>query len=279
MKIHLTSNELFLVDFHNRRAGVTSDAFAPLAATKNGELVASTYELLCSLVPTSSSSLTVLDLACGDGYLLERIASLRKEPAHLIGVDISAGELAAGRRRLGNAAELIEARAQTLPLVEESVDYVLCHMALMLMDDLDTVVAQVRRVLKRGGVFSFIVGAKPPQTAALDLYLKHLGELRQHVGSSVPRLGDRRLGNPDRMRELLAGQFDQVQIEDVSVTRRYSPMALWDWFEGMYDLDGVPSDEIGRMKSQYIEVLATELAEDGQLSFKDNFRQVTAIAA
>ena len=81
------------------------------------------------------------------------------------------------------------------------------------------------------------------------------------------------------MRELLAGQFDQVQIEDVSVTRRYSPMALWDWFEGMYDLDGVPSDEIGRMKSQYIEVLATELAEDGQLSFKDNFRQVTAIAA
>lgn len=278
MPSSLTSNERFLADFHDQRAGVTSQAFMSLRATKQGEVAASSYDFLAALVPKENSPLTVLDVACGDGYLLWLVASSRQRPATLMGVDISQGELTAARRRLGQSATLIQGRAQALPLPEGSADFVLCHMALMLMDDLDSVITEVRRVLRSGGVFSFIVGAKPPPSAALDLYLSQLRVARRRLNSTIPSFGDPRLSEPGQIQQLLTNRFDDVLVEEVSISRRYSPSDIWSWFEGMYDLHGIPPHEQTLMKQDYIAALSPLCEEDGCLEFTDNLRQVRAIA-
>ncbi len=279
MPLSLTSNERFLADFHNQRAGVTSLAYASLPATKLDEVAASSYEFLAALVPKVQSPLTVLDVACGDGYLLWLVDASRQRPATLIGLDISQGELEAAKQRLGTSATLIQGRSQAMPLPEASVDFVLCHMALMLMDDLDSVIAEVRRVLRSGGVLSFIVGAKPPPSASLTLYIERLLEARRRLEISIPSLGDRRLGHPDRIREVLSSGFKDVLVEEVSISRRYSPSAMWSWFEGMYDLHGIPLQEQEALKLGYIEDLSPLCEEDGCLEFTDKLRHVRAVAA
>ena len=275
----LTQAEKFLVDFHDRHPGITSDAFKSLRAVKAGEAAASSYQFLASIVPIEDRPISLLDLACGDGHLLALIASSRKTPTKLVGIDISVGELAAAEMRLGPCASLVRARAQEIPLVTGSMDFVLCHMALMLMDDLDSVIEQVRRVLRLGGVFSFVVGAKPPSSAALDLYIARLRTTRKILGTAVPTLGDRRLANPEHIQQLLSKHFNEISCEDISIIRRYKPSELWEWFEGMYDLHGIPALEQATMRSRYIEELSPLCEEDGKLEFTDYLRQVRAVAA
>ncbi|MDO9218289.1 MAG: methyltransferase domain-containing protein, partial [Lacisediminimonas sp.] len=80
--------------------------------TFRGQRYASSYEILASVVPSTSQSIEVLDLACGDGFLLALLASRAQPHLSLSGVDLSAGELAVAAQRLGHSIPLIQARAQ-----------------------------------------------------------------------------------------------------------------------------------------------------------------------
>ncbi|MCP2276594.1 class I SAM-dependent methyltransferase [Nocardia amikacinitolerans] len=84
----------------------------------------------------------VLDLGCGDGSLLAVLA--REGATGLAGIDISEGEVALARMRPELAdADLREGRAQELPFADGSFDAVVCHMALMLMAEIDQVIAEI----------------------------------------------------------------------------------------------------------------------------------------
>ena len=61
----LDNAEAFLLDFHARFAGATSDAMSHCA--RDGR---SPHDVLAALVPDTAKPLTVLDLACGDGGTL-----------------------------------------------------------------------------------------------------------------------------------------------------------------------------------------------------------------
>ena len=157
----LTRTEAYLSTFHDANPGVTSRAFEALPVTCGERAFSSTYASLISMLPDADADatadaqpLTVLDLACGDGHLLALLhASHPDGHLALIGVDLSAGELAAARARLGEGAALYRCKAQQLPLASGSVDGVFSHLALMLMDDADGVMRELRRVLKPGGLF------------------------------------------------------------------------------------------------------------------------------
>jgi SAM-dependent methyltransferase len=51
------------------------------------------YDLLADLVPHGRQPLTVLDLACGDGPLLQRLQRRRQPDLALVGIDLSPEEL------------------------------------------------------------------------------------------------------------------------------------------------------------------------------------------
>jgi trans-aconitate methyltransferase len=89
----------------------------------------------------------ILDLGCGDGQLTLRIAATGAE---VVGVDASPAMVAAARSR-GVVAD--EAPAERLPYSNAAFDAVFSNAALHWVRDQDAMMAQVRRVLRRGGRF------------------------------------------------------------------------------------------------------------------------------
>ena len=89
----------------------------------------------------------ILDLGCGNGQLMHRIAAFG---AKVAGVD-SSKEMVAAARRSGAIADL--GSAEALPYAENVFDAVFSNAALHWVRDQDAMMYHVRRVLKKGGRF------------------------------------------------------------------------------------------------------------------------------
>ena len=89
----------------------------------------------------------ILDIGCGDGQLTQRIAATG---AVVVGVDTSKQMVAAAR---SCGIEATEASAESLPYPDASFDAVFSNAALHWVRDHDAMMAEVHRVLKRGGRF------------------------------------------------------------------------------------------------------------------------------
>jgi len=89
----------------------------------------------------------ILDLGCGDGQLTLRLA---EAGANVTGVDASPQMVAAARARGVHADE---ASAEALPYADQSFDAAFSNAALHWVRDHDAMMAQVHRVLRRGGRF------------------------------------------------------------------------------------------------------------------------------
>lgn len=208
-------SEAFLRAFHARHPGATART---MRAGRTPEGLSS-YEILAQVVPPSPGPVTVVDLACGDGYLLEILADRCPPGVRLVGIDMSEEELAAARLRLGpGRAELLLERAQRLPLPSQSVDYLLCHMALMLMDPVDEVVREIDRVLKPGGVFCAVVSAGDPTAGAYAHFVDVLREALAARPLPPLTLGDPRTQSAEGLRDLFgpaAGLAGAVEVDEV----------------------------------------------------------------
>ncbi|GAA1611188.1 class I SAM-dependent methyltransferase [Catellatospora bangladeshensis] len=90
---------------------------------------------------------TALDAACGTGRHGAYLAELGHR---VIGVDQSAEMLALAAVRLPDA-DLIQADLAAIPLPDDSVDTVVCGLALAHVPDLGPVLAEFARVLRPGG--------------------------------------------------------------------------------------------------------------------------------
>ncbi len=96
----------------------------------------------------------VLDLGCGTGVLLERLAP----GGEAIGVDLSPAMLARAARRQterGLAAALVCGDAQHLPFRDGAFDSVLSTFAVNAIPDLEQTLAEMLRVLRTGGSLAF----------------------------------------------------------------------------------------------------------------------------
>ena len=139
--------------FHARVPSATPETYRFLR-TVDGK---TSYELLISALPLSACN--VLDVGCGDGFLLEAVQE-RLHRATLFGIDLSADELEIARGRLARArvGALVEGSALKLPFESRSFDLVFSHMVLMLIPEVESVLREIHRVLKIGGTVAFVVG-------------------------------------------------------------------------------------------------------------------------
>ncbi len=128
-------------------------------------------EALLALLPPSW---TVADLGCGTGALT---AALAPRVRRVVGVDRSAAMLQAARKRTAGLrnVELHEADLAELPLAAGSADAALLVLVLAYLPDPMPVLAEARRVLKKGG-----------RLVVVDAARHEDHELRRRMGQVEP---------------------------------------------------------------------------------------------
>ena len=225
--------ERFLEGFHQRRPGTTSAAFAHLCSERQE----SSYAALAATLPDSSASLSVLDLACGNGYLLQLLEQRHPQRLRLIGVDLSQAELDEARTRLPARVSLLKERAQALSLGTASVDVVVSHLALMLMDDIEQVLREIRRVLRKDGKLATIVGRGFLLGAVGDAYLQVFRQVAQQDALAHLPMGDPRMRTEEGWRALLGTDFEQVKVKNIDVAWQPDFAELWQSLSATYDVD------------------------------------------
>jgi cytosine/adenosine deaminase-related metal-dependent hydrolase/SAM-dependent methyltransferase len=110
----------------------------------------------------SVSGRSVVDLGCGTGRWLERLAL--HSPQSLVGIDASAEMLQVAKRKVTREVRLILAGCEDLPLHRASTDFVLSSFVTSYLDDLPAAAKQMRRILRPGA--SIILTDVHPATAA-----------------------------------------------------------------------------------------------------------------
>ncbi|MFD3737380.1 class I SAM-dependent methyltransferase [Streptomyces sp. NPDC058629] len=241
------SQESFLRTFHAERPAVTADAFGGARAADGR----SSYEILSDRVTGHGR---VLDLGCGDGLLLEVLA--RTGGRRLAGVDLSPEAVALARRRPGlGAATVVESRAQALPFADDSFDACVSHMALMLMGDVEQVVAEVVRVLSPGSTLACVIGGGAVGGEAYGLFLGLLRAVIREAPAAqrVPVLGDERT----RSREGLAGLlgpagFTPVDWETVAIDLSGPPEQVWAALSGVYDMGPLDPRTVTSLRETFL---------------------------
>jgi ubiquinone/menaquinone biosynthesis C-methylase UbiE len=226
----------------------------------------SSYERLAQEIDDLPRTNRILDLACGDGYLLSLLA--KEGFKDLIGVDRSPDELSAARERLGPAAALLCQDAHALPLPAGSVDAVTCHMALMLLEHVDAALAEIARVLRPGGLFIAVINRAHPDPA-YDVYRRELYRITAEVGLDRLRAGDPRAYTSEGLRELLRSQpFDgePMRLTDFVVEARATPQALWAMLRLMYDVFRLPAPAQATFEDRLLRRWQSLTDERGQLT-------------
>lgn len=102
----------------------------------------------------------VLEIAAGTGISSASLARALPD-ADLVVTDLNEPMLSIAAGKLPGSATLQVADAQELPFADGSFDAVVCQFGVMFLPDLDTGLAQARRVTRDGGVFVLSVWDHP----------------------------------------------------------------------------------------------------------------------
>ena len=101
----------------------------------------------------------LLDVACGTGLVAVEAAKILGTAENITCLDPSAGMLAVARTKL--AAHFIQARAEVMPLADNSFDFLTMGYALRHVTDLEIAFCEYRRVLRPGGKVLILEVTKP----------------------------------------------------------------------------------------------------------------------
>lgn len=110
------------------------------------------------LSPKDGTIQSILDVGCGPGVSTFELESLHPD-ADLVGIDIAEKMINRARRHKferGSDANFVLGNAERLPFPEHHFDLVTGHSFLYLLDDPESVLREINRVLKPRGEVAFL---------------------------------------------------------------------------------------------------------------------------
>ena len=124
------------------------------------------------------SGMTVLEIGCGTGSLWLGNDSIVSRCKKLILTDLSDGMIEAAKKNLGERdnIEYLKADIQALPFMDDTFDVVIANAMLYHVPDIKKGLEEVRRVLKKGGVFYCATYGEQNFTDTLAEWFKFGGE-------------------------------------------------------------------------------------------------------
>lgn len=151
----MLSKQVIDNDIYNRHADGwwSKDSFLNILETAIQPL-RSKYVRRC-LSRAKVESPNSLDIGCGGGIITEDLAAISSS---VTGIDISKASLETARKHASQSGleiKYVESYAEKLPFDDNSFELVTCCDVLEHVDDVDKVVAEVRRVLKPDGIFVY----------------------------------------------------------------------------------------------------------------------------
>lgn len=128
----------------------------------------------------------VLDVGAGTGVSTDELA---RSGAYAVGVDLSPGMVAAGRRRRAHVP-LVVGDALSLPFVDGAFDAVTISFALRNVHDIDAALRELRRVTRPGGRLVICEFSHPTSRLFHTVYVSYLMR-------SLPGIARRVASNPE----------------------------------------------------------------------------------
>lgn len=264
--------DAYLRAFHDQHPGQSPLHFGRGVTEEGG----SSYD---AIVRRIGSARCVLDLGCGDGFLLERIAAAPGNQPALIGIDMSTGELGrAAERPALRDAELVAARAQELPIETGRCDLVVSHMAFMLMSEMEQVAGEIARVLAPGGRFVTAIGGGPAGEDAFAVFVALLQALPRTDRERPPRIGDRRARTEEGMRALFssAAGFAHVEMTELTLRTDGPTEQVFESLMRMYGLELLTEPNRALLRQRFDETTRDLRGDDGTLPCTEWLRIFTA---
>jgi SAM-dependent methyltransferase len=195
---------------------------------------------------------SVLDVGCGNGFLMDDLLDAFPAEAVFHGVDMCASEIAEGCARYERRPQVVltQARAEALPFDDGAFDIVVSHQLFNFLPDPLPALAEAFRVLRPGGAFVFVTNRRMPKhesTIYQQLYRAALATVRERYPRLVlPVMEDPRIYTEDGIRELLAlaGGVDgeRVRFESFSTGAMMTPQAAAGVYSRLYFFASIPSN-------------------------------------
>ena len=157
------------------------------------------------------SPANILDLATGTGDLA---LAMQKElpPARIVGADLSEGMMQVGRRKASKAGCAVSFERQdclALTYADNTFDAVTSAFGVRNFESIEKGVAEMRRVLKPGGLLMIVELSSPRSFPAKQLYTLYSQAL-------IPRIGRLLSGEKSAYRYLPASIEAVPQVEDMA---------------------------------------------------------------
>jgi ubiquinone/menaquinone biosynthesis C-methylase UbiE len=166
---------------------------------------------------------SVLDVGSGTGIVLDALRSQVADQARLVGCDKSAGMIRVARVRVP-VGRFVAASALGLPFRESAFDVVTASFVLSHLPDCEAGLAEVRRVLKPGGLFamsSWSVDTDPHGEAWRTVLADFVPEERLRAAVAQVAPAEARFQQPEGVEAALtAAGFGRVTVH--TVTLEYS---------------------------------------------------------
>jgi len=160
----------------------------------------------------------ILDIATGTADFA--VAATRIKGAKVVGIDISEGMLKVGqlkieKKKLIETIELIRADSENLPFADNKFDAAIVGFGVRNFETLTTGLAEIKRVLKPGGVFYILEFSKPVKSPYKQIYQFYFTKILPLVGKLVSKDNNAYTYLPESVNEFPDGERFLTILADV----------------------------------------------------------------